>query len=127
MRSLFLVFSMFAMTMLYSCGGSNSNGSAASSTSPLTQNGITSSAAGQFTGSWSGYLDNSYTTITIAPNGNITISAVGQSDAQRLLVLQNGNYYIVNPKANTGVPARISGNVLIVTINGVGETFNKKN
>ena len=127
MKLLNILLSLICLTALYSCGGASStnSASAASSTSPITQNGISSTAAGVFTGTWSGYLDSSYTTITILANGNITISAVGESTVQRILVLQNKNYFIVNSEANTGVLARVSGNVLIVRVNGVDETFSK--
>ena len=128
MKSINVLIALISLISLYSCGGASSNNSAstsASSTSPVTQNGITSTAAGAFAGSWSGYLDSSYTTITILANGNITISAVGESNQQRILVLQNNNYFIVNTQANTGVLARVNGNVLIVKVNGVDETFNK--
>ncbi|MGZ3790256.1 MAG: hypothetical protein ACXVKO_15325 [Bacteriovorax sp.] len=119
--------SLFCMTMLYSCGGANSStGLNSSSTSPIVQNGISSSAAGQFTGTWTGYLDLTYTAIEIAANGNITISCTGQATEQRLLVLQNGHYYIVNPQTKTGVQVRVSGSSLIVTFaNAVEETFSK--
>jgi hypothetical protein len=121
-----LILSFIAMSLITSCGGSNSSaGSASSSSSPVTQNGLTSVSADSFVGSWTGYLDDSYTAITIAANGSITITSVGQSTRTRILFLQNSIYYIVNTETKTGVPVKVSGSSLIVTINGVNETFSK--
>ncbi len=128
MKKTTMTLLLLVATTIYSCGGSSAssnNSTITSSSSPIIQNGIKSTPAGAFSGTWTGYLENSYTTINIQDNGNITLSAVGESSTQRLLVFKNNYYFIVDPLANKGIWVRVSGSSLIIRINGNDETFYK--
>lgn len=129
MKNQIMLLSLVCMTLLYGCGGSSTtSGSSTSalSTTPVVQNGLSSvSAPANFIGTWTGYLNDSYTSILIQPNGSITINQVGQSVMQRILYLQNSSYYIVNTETKTGVAVRSNGTTLTVTLAGVDETFYK--
>lgn len=137
MKNKLMVFSLICMSLLVGCGGGNSTGTAATgTTSPLvatapattvTINGVTSTAApSAFIGTWTGYVDDStYTSVSILANGSITITEGSSAARTRLLVLDKGNYFIVNPETNTGVYTKSNGTALTIVINGKSQTFSK--
>lgn len=141
MKGLSLILTLLLMANLYSCGGTNSSGKAATSSSstapitntttatsaitPIVQNGMQGVLAGDFAGTWSGYLNSSNVTFVIAQNGLITATVFGSDPVTRILYLQNNAYYILDTTTKKQTPIRLSGGNLLVTSNGFDEVFIK--
>jgi hypothetical protein len=79
-----------------------------------------------FVGVWGGYLDNSFTTITINSDGSASIKELGASAMSRSIYMQDNRYYLVNNVAKTGVPIKVNGNVLTLTVSKSEISFIKE-
>ena len=138
MKGITLFLTIALMSTLFSCGASkntdptaaNSNAStsaapAASNPAPASQDGVQAVLAGDFAGSWSGYLNYGYTTIVINPNGAIVVTVSGSAPVNRILTLQNSVYKILNTQTKATTPIRLVDGIMLVTNNGKEEPFNK--
>lgn len=144
MKGFTLFLTIALMSTLFSCGASkntdtvaaNTNASTSSSnpatTSPATSavtpvvvDGVQAVLAGDFAGTWSGYLNYGYTTIVINPNGAIVVTVSGSASVNRILTLQNSVYKILNTQTKATTAIRLIDGVMLVTNNGKEEPFNK--
>lgn len=85
-------------------------------TSPIVVEKPVENVNTPFVGDWGGYLDNSYTIITIKSDGNASIESSGEPVRIRSIFLQDNRYYLVNNQTKTGVPLKVNGNILTLTI-----------
>ncbi len=141
MKALTLILTITFMSTLYSCGGSKNSSATIASTNasaspssvapttaaitPIVKDGVQAVLAGDFAGSWSGYLDFGYTTIVINPNGAVTVTVSGSAPANRILVLRSSVYKILKTETKATTAIRLVDGVMLVTSYGKEEPFTK--
>ena len=130
MKKYSLIASLICLAIISSSCGKKSTApityEGQSQASPIVAEKPVVNVNAPFVGVWGGYLDNSFTTITINSDGSASIKELGASAMSRSIYMQDNRYYLVNNVAKTGVPIKVNGNVLTLTVSKSEISFIKE-